>query len=438
MSIASTAVESFAAPASRPPSRVHLPSAAQADLEATNALQNTEWAINQDILDAAIVAFDSGHPCLCVDTFNRPELLPKLPPEEFAALWPDERWRLTAARNKRARDRLEWAAGVCGVQDLIGIASESCEHPALHVAWRHDDCLRRHAAITAGPSPQADDSLSRALLSFAQGVPLGSTGLHWLAVQLATAAGQHGTPAARAAWTMAHMEEVRASALDPLNVSWWWQPAAHEDHAGERRADPWGVLAAARELDPALSLDSPAAYLSHLPVHLAPAATHTDHLAAMVLRPGAGGPALPCHPDALDPKVAAARAAARWLQVASGLLQQAGEPFPVTTPAGSIITLASTTAAARDVAACFLAAHEARTVNAGGVLGITDWAGTGARFGTHAGSMEALTEAHQREFAAIHADAWMDRLWLGATAAAPSAGIPRPPARSTSNAAHGE
>jgi len=63
------------------------------------------------------------------------------------------------------------------------------------------------------------DDLSRALLVFAEGKPLGVQGFRWLKIHLANLYGYDKAPFAdRVKWAEENLEHIKESAMDPLEV----------------------------------------------------------------------------------------------------------------------------------------------------------------------------------------------------------------------------
>ena len=102
--------------------------------------------------------------------------------------------------------------------------------------------------------------LCRGMLEFAEGRPLGLTGLRWLKIQLANLFGGSISKLsfdARVAHIDNCMDQVFESAERPLDGSRWWIKAE----------DPFQFLAACMEVRNAIKSGSPETYISFLPVH---------------------------------------------------------------------------------------------------------------------------------------------------------------------------
>ncbi len=264
---------------------------AQADLDATNALQETGWRVNGDVLAVAQQAFATGHPAIGVDGWSTPTIPPRLRDAEFAALDPEGRRRVAIER-KEAREAAEvWRSGLRSVAALLDGAEADKTHGSLYVAYGHDSRLRRYPRLSSGPNPQGD-GLSRALIMFDRGEALGSRGIFWLAVRAGTAAGLDKLDhSARAAWASENTQAILQSAKDPFGTDFWWKD----------RDDPWALLATCMEFGRAFAGSDVGAFQSHLPVNVDGTCNGLQHLSALGLDPvGALATNLTASPDRND------------------------------------------------------------------------------------------------------------------------------------------
>ena len=245
------------------------------DMEATNTLSRTGWQINTRVLDTAREMWELGHPSMGFDPGVPPMMPPKIVDETYKAMSEAERRVYHDARGDAHGALKGWMSISRATADLLNIASEDAEHPELFILWGHDARLRRYARVSNGPGPQGS-GLSKALLQFSRGKPLGSRGLYWLAVRAATCAGldklDHD---ARAAWADKHTEDLLGCARAPLAYDFWWKD----------REDPWGLLATCYELNDAMTSGDPAGFLSKLPVNIDATCSGLQHFSALGLDP---------------------------------------------------------------------------------------------------------------------------------------------------------
>ena len=170
------------------------------------------------------------------------------------------------SHNAAAEGRL-WA-----LNDLLSVSRALRSEPRVY--YVHTRCFRGriHPAVTGGPNPQGSD-MSKSLLEFATGLPVGTEGRFWLMVRAAGLAGQDKLPfEARAQWTADHCLEIIEAAEDPLHDPWW-----------QGMDDPWCFLATCKELAGMWAMEDGAQFVSHLPVPLDGSCNGLQHLGAMSL-----------------------------------------------------------------------------------------------------------------------------------------------------------
>lgn len=102
--------------------------------------------------------------------------------------------------------------------------------------------------------------LCRGILEFAEGKPLGKSGLHWLKIHLANIYGggvEKLSYDRRLTFVKNHLRDIFDSAENPIDGNRWWISAE----------DPFQCLAACIDLTKALKSSSPHMAISHLPIH---------------------------------------------------------------------------------------------------------------------------------------------------------------------------
>lgn len=246
-------------------------------LRAVNAIQATPWRINRWLLRVAEDCYDAGIPVAGLSSQETaPERVERLPDDVWATM-DDAARKAWSGHLRRSWDAYTSHVGRSqATLDALQVADRLQEHPAIWFPHRLDFRHRIYPVATQGPQPQGND-LSKALLEFAEGVPLGEDGLFWLCVRAANCAGQDKLPMVeRVEWTLERREELAHYARNPLeNIGW-----ADVD-------EPWQFLATCRELDAALNSASrlPESYRSRLPVSLDGSCNGLQHLSAMGLDP---------------------------------------------------------------------------------------------------------------------------------------------------------
>lgn len=102
--------------------------------------------------------------------------------------------------------------------------------------------------------------LCRGILEFAEGRPLGKSGLRWLKIHLANVFGGGVDKLSydgRIAFAENHIEDIFDSADRPLEGNRWWL----------RAEDPFQCLATCFNLTDALRSPTPETTISHMPIH---------------------------------------------------------------------------------------------------------------------------------------------------------------------------
>ena len=199
---------------------------------ALNALQETPWAINKDVLSVLDQVWESGEQLGNLPPVNN---LP-LPPQHYDSPKADpvahQQWKWAA------RDVHERNAHLVGkrftTSQKISLAKKFSEFEAIYfphvMDWRG-----RMYPVTSFLTPQGDD-VAKSLLRFFVGKPLGSKGKYWLAVHGANCAGVDKVSfEERVKWVQDNHEAILDSALNPLDGSRFW--------CGSGIDSPWQFLA---------------------------------------------------------------------------------------------------------------------------------------------------------------------------------------------------
>ncbi|WP_369933895.1 DNA-directed RNA polymerase [Xanthomonas tesorieronis] len=258
----------------------------QADMpnvyRAVNLIQSTAWKVNKPILEVMQDAWAMGGGFADLPSRDllelpaQPELLatdPNFYKEHHAAEFKD--WKRSRAEvyeeNARGMSRRLSAA------QKIALAMKFKDEEAIY--FPHNlDFRGRVYPIPSILTPQGDDQ-AKALLTLAEGVPLGKDGAFWLAVHLANCFGVDKVSFdERVAWVKANEEMILDSALSPLDGQRAWSKAD----------SPFCALAACFEW---LGYTMNGyAHVSHLPVALDGSCNGLQNFSAM-LRDEVGGAA---------------------------------------------------------------------------------------------------------------------------------------------------
>jgi DNA-directed RNA polymerase len=196
---------------------------------ALNALQDTPWRVNVDVLtvmtelwrqhERPLPGIPSRAPAPDVD---RPVDLPyDLRKTDMSE---DQLDRLEAYKRERAKwidDELRRASKVLTIQQILATAQEFVEKDAFYFPFQLDWRGRAYT-MPIYLSPQGPDP-ARGLLEFHEGKPFGSeAAVNWFLVAGATHWGEDKVSmAARIEWVHSHEEEILEVAADPITNDWW-------------------------------------------------------------------------------------------------------------------------------------------------------------------------------------------------------------------------
>ncbi len=257
--------------------------------DALNAVQDTPWTINTEVLDVLRVLRDGDGETAGLPRFEPPAIRqapqkadfkdPEVFEEKLAA-WKREKTELLDVEVPRASKVRE-------VDATLRVADKFADR--LRIWFPHNlDWRGRMYPIPNFLQPQGSD-LERGLLLFYRGKALGEDGKFWLAVHGANCMGK--TPEAvgaraldkttlqeRSDWIQSQEERIRETAAHPLGTHWW------------RDAEkPFQFLAFCFEW--VRCLDEGVSYQCRLPVHIDGSCNGIQHFSAM-LRDEVGGAAV--------------------------------------------------------------------------------------------------------------------------------------------------
>lgn len=278
--------------------------------EAINAIQATAWKINSNVLSVMREAWEAGGG---IGDLPRRDLeaLPSLPvPAEDMDAWkemnPDEfkAWKRKRAEVYETNARATSKRVAAAQKIALAIRFE----PETAIYFPHSlDFRGRIYPVPGTLNPQGDDQ-TKSLLTFAEGIPLGSDGARWLAIHLANVFGVDKVPFAdRIKWVQENEERILDSALDPLDGQRFWTEAD----------SPWCALAACFEW--AGHKMQGEAFVSHLPIALDGSCNGLQNFSAM-LRDPVGGAA-----TNLVPQVKPADIYTQVMNVAAEKIKSAAE-----------------------------------------------------------------------------------------------------------------
>eukprot|EP00958_Prasinococcus_capsulatus_P004595 scaffold422_cov399-Prasinococcus_capsulatus_cf.AAC.12 len=262
--------------------------------EALTALSAVPWRINRQVLEVAEALWAEGTGRAGLVSLNDVEVpenpeyffrarrkrkkgepLERVSQEEFERLIQQKRLHREAIQRNQ-----DMHSQRCDTLLKLAIASDFRDEEKLF--FPHNLDFRGRAYPLHPHLNHLGNDMCRGLLSFAQGQPLGKTGLKWLYVQLANL---YGKPydklptLEREAAMRGLTDQIIQSANDPLPPGRLWENAE----------DPFQFLATCFEIRDALASGDPESYISHIPVHQDGSCNGLQHYAALG-RDDKGGP----------------------------------------------------------------------------------------------------------------------------------------------------
>ncbi|PJF17057.1 DNA-directed RNA polymerase, partial [Paramicrosporidium saccamoebae] len=232
-----------------------------------DALGRTSWRINEGILKVALEMWNSG---VNVSTLEEPFVGGML---EFRSKdsFPSHEEYVKYVREATERKDIisKSHSTMCDTNYKLEIARQFV---GLSFYLPHSVDFRGRAYPIPPHLSHVGSDMSRGLMVFAEGKPLGKRGLRWLKIQLANMAGfDKASLDEREAYANEHLEDVFDSADRPLTGRQWWK----------RADEPWQCLATSMELTAALRSPDPELYVSHLPCQQDGSCNGLQHYAAL-------------------------------------------------------------------------------------------------------------------------------------------------------------
>ncbi|GLT91693.1 hypothetical protein SLE2022_095690 [Rubroshorea leprosula] len=235
--------------------------------EALDTLGNTKWRINKRVHSVMERLWASGE-CIAglIDREDVP--LPEKPDTEDEAEIRKWKWKLKAAKKVNS----ERHSQRCDIELKLNVARKMKEEEGFY--YPHNLDFRGRAYPMHPYLNHLGSDICRGVLEFAEGRPLGKSGLRWLKIHLANlyAGGVDKLSSdGRVAFTENHLDDVFDSADRPLEGRRWWLGAE----------DPFQCLATCINLAEALRSSSPETAISHMPVHQDGSCNGLQHYAAL-------------------------------------------------------------------------------------------------------------------------------------------------------------
>jgi len=246
---------------------------------AVNALQQTAWQINTQVLEVLAEFWERGN-----DVAGLPARLgQEIPPKPFDIETNEEsrkEWRKRAAKVYQANT--EERSKRISVAFTLDVAQRYNQYPRIYFPYQLD--FRGRIYAVPAFNPQGPDHM-KALLRFSNGKPLGEYGAQWLAMHGANVAGNDKCSLEeRVQWVLDNEEEIVACAKDPHGNKGWYT-----EIGGQKIDKPWQFLAFCFEW--AGYVEHGESFVSKLAVALDGSCSGLQHFSAM-LRDEIGGAAV--------------------------------------------------------------------------------------------------------------------------------------------------
>ncbi|XP_031478888.1 DNA-directed RNA polymerase 2B, chloroplastic/mitochondrial-like isoform X4 [Nymphaea colorata] len=221
--------------------------------QALDTLGSTKWRINKRILAVVDRVWASGGNLAgLIDCEDVP--LPEKPDTEDEAVLRKWKW----SKRRTEKENNERHSQRCDIELKLAVAHKMKDEEGFY--YPHNLDFRGRAYPMHPYLNHLGSDLCRGILEFAEGRPLGKSGLRWLKIHLANlfAGGiDKLSYDGRVAFVENHLDDIFDSAERPLEGSRWWLNAE----------DPFQCLAVCINLSEALRNPSPETTISHLPVH---------------------------------------------------------------------------------------------------------------------------------------------------------------------------
>ncbi|KAK0585678.1 hypothetical protein LWI29_032249 [Acer saccharum] len=235
--------------------------------EALDMLGNTRWKVNKRVLNVVERIWSNGG--RLADLVDRKDVpLPDEPDTEDEAQIKKWRWKVRTVK-KENRERHSQR---CDIELKLSVARKMKDEEGFY--YPHNLDFRGRAYPMHPYLNHLGSDLCRGILEFAEGRPLGKSGLLWLKIHLANlyAGGVDKlSHEGRLAFTKNHLDDIFDSADRPLEGRRWWLKAE----------DPFQCLAVCINLTEALRSSSPETFISHVPVHQDGSCNGLQHYAAL-------------------------------------------------------------------------------------------------------------------------------------------------------------
>ncbi|XP_077110224.1 DNA-directed RNA polymerase, mitochondrial isoform X1 [Ranitomeya variabilis] len=238
-------------------------------LDSLNQLGMCAWRINQPLLDIIVSIFnDKGS-----EKLDIPPPVSEAPALPFEKPGTESSWDKLSYQKEQARCRKK-AAEMFSLRMAALYKLSIANYLRDQIFWFPHNMDFRGRTYPCPPHfNHLGSDVTRALLLFAEGRPLGPVGLKWLKTHLINLTGlkKKSSLQERRQYADDIMDDILDSADRPLSGRKWWMEAD----------EPWQTLACCMEVANATRSPDPAKYISYFPVHQDGSCNGLQHYAAL-------------------------------------------------------------------------------------------------------------------------------------------------------------
>ncbi|KAL3501558.1 hypothetical protein ACH5RR_036007 [Cinchona calisaya] len=235
--------------------------------QALNTLGNTKWRVNKRVLGVIDRIWASGG--RLADLVDQEDIpLPEEPDTEDEKEIKKWKWKVKVVKKENS----ERHSQRCDIELKLAVARKMKDEEGFF--YPHNLDFRGRAYPMHPHLNHLGSDLCRGILEFAEGRPLGKSGLCWLKIHLANVYGggvDKLSYEGRMAFAENHLDDIFDSSDRPLEGKRWWLGAE----------DPFQCLATCINLSEALRSPSPETTISHMPIHQDGSCNGLQHYAAL-------------------------------------------------------------------------------------------------------------------------------------------------------------
>lgn len=235
--------------------------------QALDTLGHTRWRVNNRVLSIVERIWAIGG--RLGGLVDKEDIsLPEKPDTEDETEITSWKWKVRSVKKENS----ERHSQRCDIELKLAVARKLRDEDGFY--YPHNLDFRGRAYPMHPYLNHLGSDLCRGILEFAEGRPLGKSGLRWLKIHLANLYANGIDKLSyegRESFTENHLNDIFDSADEPLQGKRWWLNAE----------DPFQCLAVCMDLAGALRSPCPENFISHVPVHQDGSCNGLQHYAAL-------------------------------------------------------------------------------------------------------------------------------------------------------------